>query len=70
MANENDQCKLYFLPFSFSRLCFNMTKFTIAVCKIIVAILLAELEIRVFGKVSEIVSVLVFAVDVNIRVKL
>ena len=69
MANENDQCKLYFLPFSFSRLCFNMTKFTIAVCKIIVAILLAEF-IRVFGKVSEIVSVLVFAVDVNIRVKL
>lgn len=69
MANENDQCKLYFLPFSFSRLCFNMTKFTIAVCKIIVAILLAEF-IRVFGKVSEIVSVLLFAVDVNIRVKL
>ena len=69
MANENDQCKLYFLPFSFSRLCFNMTKFTIAVCKIIVAILLAEF-IGVFGKVSEIVSVLLFAVDVNIRVKL
>ena len=69
MANENDQCKLYFLPFSFSRLCFNMTKFTIAVCKIIFAILLAEF-IRVFGKVSEIVSVLLFAVDVNIRVKL
>ena len=69
MANENDHCKLYFLPFSFSRLCFNVTKFTIAVCKIIVAILLAEF-IRVFGKVSEIVSVLVFAVDVNIRVKL
>ena len=69
MANENDQCKLYFLPFSFSRLCFNMTKFTIAVCKIIVAILLAEF-IRVFGKVSEIVSVLLFPVDVNIRVKL
>ena len=69
MANENDQCKLYFLPFSFSRLCFNMTKFTITVCKIIVAILLAEF-IRVFGKVSEIVSVLLFAVDVNIRVKL
>ena len=69
MANENDQCKLYFLPFSFSRLCFNMTKFTIAVCKIIVAILLAEF-ISVFGKVSEIVSVLLFAVDVNIRVKL
>ena len=46
-----------------------MTKFSLVVCKIIVAIFLRTF-CRVFGKVSEIVDVLLFAVDVNIRVKL
>ena len=47
-----------------------MTKFSIVVCKIIAAIIFLKTFCRVFGKVSEIVDVLLFAVDVNIRVKL